>query len=375
MKLKTIIAAIALALPLLAFAQNASEGVQFIENQSFDQVLAKAKAEGKQVFIDCYTSWCGPCKMMATKEFPKKVMGDYFNPKYVSAKFDMEKGEGVQLAKKFDVNAYPTFLILDADGTLIDRIVGGTPAEEFIEKMKNTGGENSFSAFKKKYDAGDRTLPFLKRYLAKLGDLNMNGEAANIMTSLLKGKEETIMTDTTMCDYFKSFLMDPENEIFQTVYKNKAQYEAKLGKDFVDGLTSTCLSYPYRFISHSGDYDKARFAKYLEFAKQLKVEHADQLPTLYAPIIKCSDKDYAGAVEALLKNYKKAKNLSSESLAMMNLNIVMRAKPQFKDNAKLIGKLKELIDGRLSYYQKAEQTDQNKQMIQTYQFFQQWMNK
>ena len=105
MKLRTIIAAIALALPLLAFAQNASEGVQFIENQSFDQVLAKAKAEGKLVFIDCYTSWCGPCKMMATKEFPKKVMGDYFNPKYVSAKFDMEKGEGVQLAKKFDVNA------------------------------------------------------------------------------------------------------------------------------------------------------------------------------------------------------------------------------------------------------------------------------
>lgn len=51
-----------------------SEGVRFVE-KPFKDVLAQAKAENKMVFIDCYTSWCGPCKMMAAKEFPKKVMG------------------------------------------------------------------------------------------------------------------------------------------------------------------------------------------------------------------------------------------------------------------------------------------------------------
>lgn len=375
MKLKTIITVIALSLPFLAFAQNVGEGVQFIENQSLANVLAKAKAEGKMVFVDCYTSWCGPCKMMATKEFPKKVMGDFFNPKYVSAKYDMEKGEGLQLAKKFDVNAYPTFLILDANGTLIDRIVGSNPAEEFIAKMKTVGGENSFNAIKKRYDSGDRTMPFLKRYLEKLGDLNMSAEAANVTSDLLKGKEEAIMTDTTLCKFFESFLMNPENEVFQAVYKNKAQYEAKLGKNFGKSLESTCMMYPYRFISHSGDYDKARFAQYLELAKRLNVAEAAELPRLYAPIIKCGDKDYTGAIAALKKNYKQVKDMSDEDLALMNLNIVMRAKPQFKDNAKLIGALKEIIDGRYNYYSKAEQNEQNKQAVQTYQFFKQWLEK
>ena len=112
-----------------------SEGVRFVE-KPFKDVLAQAKAENKMVFIDCYTSWCGPCKMMAAKEFPKKVMGDYFNAKFVSSKFDMEKGEGPDLSEIWDVNAYPTFLVMNNDGEILFRIVGYLPAEKFIEEVE-----------------------------------------------------------------------------------------------------------------------------------------------------------------------------------------------------------------------------------------------
>ena len=78
-----------------------------------------AKQENKLVFMDCYTSWCGPCKMMTSKVFPQKIMGDYFNPRYVCVKFDMEKGEGVDLKTKYDVKAFPTFLCLDSEGNVL----------------------------------------------------------------------------------------------------------------------------------------------------------------------------------------------------------------------------------------------------------------
>ena len=42
---------------------NAQVGVKF-EDLTFKEALAKAKAENKLVFMDCYTSWCGPCKKM-----------------------------------------------------------------------------------------------------------------------------------------------------------------------------------------------------------------------------------------------------------------------------------------------------------------------
>ena len=73
---------------------------------TFNEALAQAKAEKKMVFMDCYTSWCGPCKNMTNNVFPQKAAGDYFNPRFVCVKYDMEKGEGKELADKFEVHAY-----------------------------------------------------------------------------------------------------------------------------------------------------------------------------------------------------------------------------------------------------------------------------
>ena len=64
------------------------------EKGTLMQALEKAKKEGdKMVFLDCYASWCGPCKYMAGTVFTTKEAGDYFNKKFVNIKIDMEKGE------------------------------------------------------------------------------------------------------------------------------------------------------------------------------------------------------------------------------------------------------------------------------------------
>ena len=67
-----------------AFGQ---DGIRF-ESLTFKEALAKAKCEKKLVFLDCYTSWCGPCKAMADEIFPLKKAGDYFNPRFVSIKLE-----------------------------------------------------------------------------------------------------------------------------------------------------------------------------------------------------------------------------------------------------------------------------------------------
>lgn len=70
-----------------------AQGVGF-KSISLKEALEQAKAQGKMVFVDCYTTWCGPCKMMAEQVFPQKAAGDFFNARFVNVKFDMEKGEG-----------------------------------------------------------------------------------------------------------------------------------------------------------------------------------------------------------------------------------------------------------------------------------------
>ena len=78
------------------FRANA-QGVEF-RDLTFRQALEQAQKEGKLVFMDCYTSWCGPCKNMLNNVFTLPEAGEFMNAAFVCVKFDMEKGEGKELS-------------------------------------------------------------------------------------------------------------------------------------------------------------------------------------------------------------------------------------------------------------------------------------
>lgn len=117
---------------------SAQTGIIFATG-TYGEALAQAKAENKLVFVDCYTSWCGPCKMLARQTFPAQSVGEYMNPRFVSLQIDMEKGEGIELAKLWNVDAYPTMVILDAEGNVKGRVVGFYRPEQFLEEIKKLG--------------------------------------------------------------------------------------------------------------------------------------------------------------------------------------------------------------------------------------------
>ncbi len=111
------------------------DGIKFMDG-TFAEALAKASAEGKRVFMDCYTSWCVPCRKMSNEVFILPEVGGYFNEHFVSIKMDMEKGEGPELAKKYKVNAYPTMLILDKDGNVLNTVLGARSAKELLQLIR-----------------------------------------------------------------------------------------------------------------------------------------------------------------------------------------------------------------------------------------------
>ena len=118
-----------------ACAQTDKKGVAFQETTMAE--LQKQSADtGKPIFVDVYATWCGPCKYMANNVFTQDKAGAYFNANFVNAKFDAEKGEGREVARKYQVTAYPTFLILDSDGKELGRVVGGAEVDDFIRKVQ-----------------------------------------------------------------------------------------------------------------------------------------------------------------------------------------------------------------------------------------------
>lgn len=136
MKKMLMVAIAALMFAGNALAQTKTDGTKFTEG-TFAEVQAAAVKANKPIFMDVYTTWCGPCKFMTSTIFPAKAAGDYMNATFINTKFDAEKGEGIELAKKYVVKGYPTMLILDSNGKELGRVVGSsrTP-EEFVERLK-----------------------------------------------------------------------------------------------------------------------------------------------------------------------------------------------------------------------------------------------
>ena len=131
---KWMTAALLVLFAATAFAQK-NQGTVF-EKGTLKELLALADEQDKYLFVDVYATWCGPCQIMAKQIFPQQKVGEFFNKTFVNAKFNAEKGEGVNVAKRYSVKAYPTFLILDSDGEEVGRIVGGADADRLIEEVR-----------------------------------------------------------------------------------------------------------------------------------------------------------------------------------------------------------------------------------------------
>ena len=171
---------ICMLLQLPAFAQTE------FQKLSFDEALAAAKAEDKLVFVDCYTTWCGPCKLMAERILPLPEVGDYLNTRFVCLQIDMEKGEGPELAKEYGVDAFPTFLVVNPDGTLKNRVVGASQdPTEFVYKMKMAAGENPTERLDSLYAAGNRMGSFMLAYLEALDAAGKTEQARKIMGEIM----------------------------------------------------------------------------------------------------------------------------------------------------------------------------------------------
>ncbi len=91
---------------------------------SFKQALDKAKAENKMIFIDSYTSWCGPCKQMQSLLATDEKLGTFLTENFVCISMNIEKGEGPKLKRKYPHYTFPTLLFIKNNGKLKNKFVG-----------------------------------------------------------------------------------------------------------------------------------------------------------------------------------------------------------------------------------------------------------
>ena len=108
-----------------------ADKIVFLEND-WNAAVKKASAQKKWIFVDCYATWCGPCKMLKMQTFNNKKVAEFFNEKFVNVSIDMEKGQGPQLAELWKLQAYPTLIIFDENAKPVLGTMGFMKADDLM---------------------------------------------------------------------------------------------------------------------------------------------------------------------------------------------------------------------------------------------------
>jgi thioredoxin-related protein len=304
-----------------------SQGIEF-EHGTLNEALAKAKKENKLLFMDCYTTWCGPCKYLAKDIFPQKEVGDYFNQHFVSIKMDMEKGEGIDLCTKYQVKSFPSLLFLDFKGNNVHKLVGGMPVEELIAGAKCALDPNlRIGTLRRKYEDGNREYDFLMTYLASLKRQYDRENIALVAANLMKKYSFEKFVTKDLFFVVAGAKIKYGSDEYQYLLKNKEAITVKVdSKEFdlviekaikthLSEYVQTCKSW-IAIENEINKCEKVYVFSYLdEFKKQLKYEFYianDQLQEWFDLKLQDADKFKGGnffyaihiIVDDILKNPK-----------------------------------------------------------------------
>lgn len=106
-------------------------GVEFRDDYWLEKAIQIAQLEDKNIFIDTYAPWCGPCKLMDI-QFQDHDLGIYFNEKYINVRINMDSPYGEAVRTKYDVFFLPTLLILDKYGNAKYTSEGTVTSDELL---------------------------------------------------------------------------------------------------------------------------------------------------------------------------------------------------------------------------------------------------
>lgn len=255
--MKTILLNAFLFVLVISHAQNKT--INF-ESGDWASVLAKAKKENKLIFIDAFTTWCGPCKQMAKNVFTNDSVANFFNSKFVNYKFDMEKGEGIDFAKKYQVNCYPNLILIDGNGTLVHRSAGLLEAPVFLAFARNglTPGK-TFVDLKNNYEKEGLNENNVGKYLELINSACFN--SSPLVSTYIGSIKETDLVKPSNWALLRDYVHDYKSREATYLIAHTSVFEEKLDKNEVEQKVVKLGGNYFEPYTRAKTFDKTSFEK------------------------------------------------------------------------------------------------------------------
>lgn len=207
--------------------------VQWMNNLAWEQILQKAKAENKYVFVDFYTTWCAPCKAMDKYVYTDRQVGTFMNEKFVSIKVQMDKTSwddptikawykrAETFNEQYKIDAYPTLIFFSPDGKLAHRVSQGLNVDGFME-VATTALDPQKRYYSKlaEYEEGKSDLGFLKDLIGAAKAANDRKTAERVAEKYISSLLVKNLFDKENRDIIRQFHSGSKAAELSTAYIN-----------------------------------------------------------------------------------------------------------------------------------------------------------
>jgi thiol:disulfide interchange protein len=247
-----------------AVAQDA--GMEFFHG-TWQEVLDESKKQRKLIFVDAYTTWCGPCKMMSRNTFTDAAVGDIYNKNFVNYKFDMEKGEGPAWARQYGITAYPTLFFINYKGEVVHKVVGFRAPDKFIKEAEVALRPENLAAYDRmKYKAGDLEGEKLLAYAVKMKAEGEDYQQA--ARDYFDSRSKKQMLSRNGFEAIKQLTYDVNSAEFQLLLKKRKKYIKQVGQGQVDAKIADVFKKNALKAGIQGD--EAAYRQLVEMAAKAK---------------------------------------------------------------------------------------------------------
>lgn len=240
----------AFCIPSLLFSQTSvsDKGIKWAEGLNWQQVKAKAKKENKYIFVDCFTTWCKPCKEMEMKVYTVDSVGDFFNKGFISVKLQMDATTNDNAEVKswyktanemgsiYRIAAYPSYLFFAPNGEAVSKEIGYKDPGNFIQVARNAmDPSKQYLVLLKKYKQGQLdhagTVSLIKM-AQQMGDTADYRQILNSYYSYLrKQKKEKLYTKENI-EFVASTLTKSNQLLFDMFYPNGKEVNKVMQNDW-----------------------------------------------------------------------------------------------------------------------------------------------
>jgi thioredoxin-related protein len=205
----------------LAAEAATGKGIQFTNSESWSEIKALAKREHKYIFVDCYATWCVPCKQMEKDIFPLNKVGEAMNESFIAVRLQMDTtkkdNENVKawyatahdFVTNYTITGYPSFLFFDADGNIVHKSLGYFKADEFINLLKEARDPNKqYYSLLHKFRTGEKNNETLYDLISAAKKLNDKKTAEEVVKLYKSSFLDKLPADSLLNEKYLKLAMD-----------------------------------------------------------------------------------------------------------------------------------------------------------------------